>query len=294
MIYVVGHEFPNTDIDSVFSSILLSNFIKEYYKLNSKPICLNRKNDYIFSILKKLKISYPKKYKVKSNDLFALVDHNNLDQSLNNLKLNNKIFAIVDHHKDENLNYLKFKIIKKYGCAATIIYELYTKYNIKITSKFAKLFVYAIIADTINLLLGTTTKKDEFVLNQIYTKFNIKSKEKIFKEIYNLNLQNKKKINFLLNEGLKIFNFKKYKIYISDINIDSKFSKKKAILDYLNIKKKNCDLYCVSFRNLQNLSTEIYYFGKLSSYFNNKTYSVLKSRKNFIYPYIENKIKKIN
>jgi manganese-dependent inorganic pyrophosphatase len=293
MIYVVGHEFPNTDIDSVFSSILLSNFIKQYYKLDSKPICLNNKNNAIYNILKKLKVDYPNKYTVQKEDLFALVDHNNLNQSLDNLNLKNKIFSIVDHHKDECINYLKFKIIKKYGCSATIIYELYDKYNIKITKKQANLFAYAIISDTKNLLLDTCTKKDIQILTELILNYKLKSADNIFKEINDFKSKNEISIKKLLNEDLKIFYIKSYKIYIAGIDQDSSFSRKNDTLKYLKKETSNFDLYCVCFRNLESITSELYYFGILAKYFKNKNYNQLKSRKKFIFPNIEKKIKNV-
>lgn len=292
MIYIIGHCYPNTDIDSVFSSILFSNFVNKYYKMSAKPFC-GTNNKYIKTILKKLNVEYPKKYTQKTvnkEDLFIFVDHNDPKQSSNYLGFNNKVLGIVDHHKDTNkVKALKFKIIKKYGAVATIIYNMYKKHNIKITKKLAHLFLYAIIADTKDLKLDTTTTYDKKAVEELYSIYKLRSRKTVFNDLYgNLDSFIKKPINRLLKDGLKNFEIKNKKIYISDININNKFNRFKDLKKHLPLDKY--DLCVVMFKNLQEGTTKIMYFGELSKYFKNKTYNSLKSRKGFVYPKIRKRI----
>lgn len=284
MIYVVGHEYPKSDIDSVFSSILLSNFLENNSKCKTKPIRFNKKVKNIDLILQKLKFDYPKKYKVKDNDLFVLVDHNDLDQSLNHYNLSNKVWGIIDHHSDlHTVKPIEFNINKKIGATATIIYQLYKEKNIKITKKIAQLFVYAIISDTKNLLLETTTKKDIIALDELYSKFKLKDKSKIFAEIYNFKDLNNMSCSKLLDNSYKFYNFNNSKIRISNINVDSSFNKQELVIDYLknNISKtySEFDLVVLSFKDFDIFKTKVFYFGKLKCYFKNYTYNFLRTRK---------------
>ena len=290
MIYITGHIYPTTDLDSVASSILLPKFIKKKYNLESKAIYLGSKNLDLSKLIIRLGFLYPKKYVINKTDLFILVDHNLPTISVRIKGYKNKIFGIVDHHRDKQTPYIKFKIIKKLGSCATIIYNLYKQNNIEINNREAKLIYYAIIVDTLGLSVDATRKQDILAISELKGKYkDLPSIEFVLSDVFNFNLN--KSVKQKLLEDEKICTYKKNKIILSNIKTNGEFINIESIKKYL---KTGFHLNVVMILDLKNKTTDIYYFGQLSKYFINKQYNKLLSRKRYLVPFIEKQLDKLD
>lgn len=93
-----------------------------------------------------------------------LVDHNQLDQTVDGIEEAN-ILEIIDHHNLGNIvtsSPINFRIVPV-GCTSTILYEMFVENNIEIPKSIAGLMASAIISDTLLFKSPTTTEKDKNV-----------------------------------------------------------------------------------------------------------------------------------
>jgi manganese-dependent inorganic pyrophosphatase len=286
MIYITGHTFPTTDLDSIASSILIPKYIERKYNLKSKAIYFGSKNTALSKLIKSIGFDFPKNYKINNIDLFIFVDHNRPNLSIDTKRYTNRIFGIIDHHRDKNTKYMKFKIIKKIGSCATIIYYLYKKNNIEISSKEAKLFYYAIVADTLGLAVDATRKQDRLAIAELIKKYKkLPSYSQVFKEVFFLNTKNSIKAKLLEDEKVTIY--KNHTIVLSNIKTNGEPI---CVVDIKKYLKNKFDLNVIMILDLKNKTTAIHYFGKLAIYFKDNKYNKLRSRKRYLVPFIERKL----
>ncbi|MFH0905745.1 MAG: DHH family phosphoesterase [archaeon] len=297
MIYIFGHSNPSADLDSLLGCILTKKYLKRKFNLESIAVSFEKfENKEDKRVLKLLNLKYPKlisKKDINPKDKFVLVDHNSLFESARKYNLKNKIFGIIDHHYDINTPVTKFKIIKKVGSTATIIYNLYRAEKIEITKDDALIFLYAIISDTLNLDCESTTNEDRKAVKEIYKEFNdLEKPNLIFENIFDFKNQANKPAKELIYFDLKNKEHNKVKFAMSVIylnrNINSKFLK-----NIENNYPKNNDLYCVCIYNIKEKKSYLFYFGKLARHFKNKIYNRMLSRKKTISPNIRKIIDKI-
>lgn len=91
-----------------------------------------------------------------------LVDHNQLDQTVDGIEEAN-ILEIIDHHNLGNIattSPINFRIVPV-GCTSTILYEMFIENNVEIPKDIAGLMASAIISDTLLFKSPTTTTKDQ-------------------------------------------------------------------------------------------------------------------------------------
>lgn len=91
-----------------------------------------------------------------------LVDHNQLDQTVDGIEEAN-ILEIIDHHNLGNIattSPINFRIVPV-GCTSTILYEMFIENNVEIPKNIAGLMASAIISDTLLFKSPTTTDKDQ-------------------------------------------------------------------------------------------------------------------------------------
>ncbi len=288
MIYVIGHIYPTTDIDSVASSILACKYIKKKYNLEAKPFFIGALDKSIKKIISQIKFMPPHNHRLKKDDLFVLVDHNNPVFSINRY---DNILGIIDHHEDNNIvTITKFKIIDVVGSCATIIYWLYKNNNIDLDYKDAKLFYYSIISDTFNLELDSVNKKDKLAIMELKMRFkNLPSVNKVLDDLFssykNMSLKNR------INHDQKILEYKNKKILL--INLIS-------FGDHLELNKINkyidfrFNLIVFVIQDIVYKTSKVQYFGELALYFKNETYNRLLSRKKYFVPHIKNILNNIN
>jgi len=289
MIYATGHIYPNTDLDSIASSMLVPKYIKKKYNLDAMPINLDERNKYQLQVIKKIGFNFPKKFKINKDDKFILVDHNSVDSSIARKGYKNELFGIIDHHRfSEKIKANKFKIYKNWGACATILYYLYKKEKIPITKKEAKLFYFAIITDTLNLAIDVTKKQDIFAISELKKKFPcLPNGDKVLFDSFELDTKTIKQKIF---EDMKIFVVNGFSILLANIKTNGE----SINIDLSNkLLKQNFDLKLLMILDIKNKTTDMYYSGILSKYFKNCKKNKLLSRKKHITK-IRNKLSMLN
>ena len=185
-----------TIIESKYSSyeiankIYLSNFIKNINS-NNNPYTVNNEDYYIDfksmthqvnytnypvinnkgTCLGLIRLTGPNNY---DKQKVILVDHNNLDQSVEGIE-EADILEIIDHH---NLGAIGTKIpinfiSRPVGCTATMIYDMYKDNNVDIPQNIAGIMLSAVLSDTLILTSPTTTKEDKEVAEALAKIANI-------------------------------------------------------------------------------------------------------------------------
>lgn len=150
----------NPDTDSVLSAIIFADYLnKKWYKAEAYKLWeLNNETKYLLELFWE---KTPETIKeLKEWELIWLVDHNEKTQSINNIE-NLKIEYIIDHHKidfsySEPINVR----MEKVWSTASVLYKMYKESNFEISEKLAKLFISAIMSDTLMFKSPTTTKYD--------------------------------------------------------------------------------------------------------------------------------------
>ncbi|CAF2050274.1 unnamed protein product [Rotaria magnacalcarata] len=166
-VVVFGHRNPDTD--SVVSALVFADFLRRI-KINAKAYRLNDLDNETKFVLKTAGIEQPDVLpdNLPNGTKVALIDHNESQQSMENLK-NMRVTYVIDHHKLGDLTTPEpvFLLFEPVGCAATLITKLYIDNQLDITQQIAMLIVSAIISDTLHFRLPTTTDKDRSIVNYL-------------------------------------------------------------------------------------------------------------------------------
>lgn len=98
---------------------------------------------------------------VNDNDKVMLVDHNEFQQSAENIE-NAVVLKVFDHHRIANFQtegplYYRAEPV---GCTATILNKIYKEHNLTVSKQMAGLMLSAIISDTLLFESPTTTDED--------------------------------------------------------------------------------------------------------------------------------------
>jgi len=159
--YIIGHKKP--DLDATVSAIAVAEFRKLRGDINPTPAIADPINPETEFVLGKFGVTAPKLITaadIKPEDKIVLVDHNELDQRLDNLP-QDQIIAIIDHHKfNINLNHAIKITALPIGSTNTIVYLKFKQYGFAIEPTLAKLMLSAVLSDTVGLKSATTTDKD--------------------------------------------------------------------------------------------------------------------------------------
>ena len=166
-IIVFGHKNPDTD--TIVSSLVLADYFKNNLKLEAEAFRLGELNNETKFVLEDLGIEFPKMItQIKSGEKVALVDHNELDQSLPGLDFS-QVDYIFDHHKlaieTEKPIFVR---VEPLGSTASLLAKMFQEKKVIFTPIIAKLLLAGIFSDTLNLTSPTTTEEDK----EIVTKLN--------------------------------------------------------------------------------------------------------------------------
>lgn len=99
---------------------------------------------------------------------FILVDHNETDQSVNDIEFG-EVVEIVDHHRIGGITTktpIQF-INQIVGSTCTIVYDQYKQYHVEISDQIAKLLLAGIVSDTMNCKSPTTTITDVNAIQEL-------------------------------------------------------------------------------------------------------------------------------
>ncbi|WP_339229032.1 manganese-dependent inorganic pyrophosphatase [Oceanobacillus sp. FSL K6-2867] len=157
--FIFGHKNPDTDtICSALSFADLKNKIGE----EATAVRLGAVNKETQFALDYFGVVAPEQIdKVENGAKVILVDHNEFQQSVDNIE-NAHILEVVDHHRISNFETreaLYFRA-EPVGCTATILNKMYKEKGIPVTKEIAGLLLSAIISDSLLLKSPTCTAED--------------------------------------------------------------------------------------------------------------------------------------
>ena len=226
------------DTDDLYDFIDLANRTKysNYPVINKEGKCLG--------IIRLADTSDKRKKNV------ILVDHNEAEQSVDNLHDAN-ILEVIDHHKigilgtTMPINFRNMPV----GSTNTIIYALYKENNVEIPADIAGIMMSAIISDTLLFKSPTTTVLDKEVVRRLseiagldYKKFAIE----IFKA--GSMIKNKSPEEILYSD-FKNFTIENSRVgigQISTVSPDDILSKKEEYINLLNKVEREHNYYLVA------------------------------------------------
>lgn len=202
---VFGHKQPDTD--AIVAAIAMSDWLNQQH-IAATPYRLDELNHETQFLLDMAKVQVPSLLtELEVGREVALVDHNESQQSIVNLNTA-VIKYVIDHHKLGDLRttepvYIRFEPV---GSTCTILYGLFVKDNLAISSQIALLMAGAIISDTLNLTSPTTTLQDKQALPALLQIAGIRDGDDFAKQLFDA----KSNISELSDEALVTMDYKQF------------------------------------------------------------------------------------
>ncbi len=164
-VLVVGHKNPDTD--AIVSAIAVAQ-LKSAQGTPAQAVAQGAPNPETRFVLEKFGFTAPPVQSVFAGRDVILVDHSDKQLAPDDIE-QARLVGIYDHHKlgglqtDEPIEV----VIKPWGCAATIVYELFRQSDIEIDPGLAGLMLSAILSDTRVFRSPTTTKHDRKIAAEL-------------------------------------------------------------------------------------------------------------------------------
>ncbi|SHG45529.1 manganese-dependent inorganic pyrophosphatase [Ornithinibacillus halophilus] len=157
---VFGHKNPDTD--TICSALVYAD-LKKQLGANAEPARLGEVNKETQFALDYFKVDAPQLIEKVGEDVDSviLVDHNEFQQSVDNIK-DVRVAEVVDHHRVSNFETkepLYFRA-EPVGCTATILNKMYKENGVELSKENAGLLLSAIISDSLLLKSPTCTQED--------------------------------------------------------------------------------------------------------------------------------------
>ncbi len=214
-VYVVGHRNP--DVDSVFSSYILTNILKSFgieatfSVFDEQFVDKELISDYLdcsYEIID----DYENKY-------FILVDHNNLDGTSDE-----QVIGSIDHHRITGD--VEDLIEIEYASTGLLIYDLF-KDKYKFSNEERKLIALTVLADTDYLTSSRFSEEDKKIYDELDVLLDVLKLQKKYFKTTDFNKE--------IHENLK----DDFKVYLrGDLTITRSF-----ISSYSSDREKFYDLY---------------------------------------------------
>ena len=241
---IIGHKRPDTD--TVTSAIAYANLKNMMGVKEAFPAVAGDLNNETKFVLDYFEIPYPEKitncqYRCKK---VILVDHNDMDQAVDNLKIEN-VVEVVDHHMIDGFIRSKaiFFLTEPVGATGGIVATLYEQNKVPISREMAGLMMSAILTDTVLFKSPTTSPRDEVAVEKL-AKIAGVDPRKFGLEILRIktNVASKSAKDILMGD-FKEFNFSGTKFGVGQIEVmdlNDLAPKRASILEEMN-KLKNSE-----------------------------------------------------
>lgn len=186
----------------------------------------------------------------KNRKKVILVDHNELEQSVDNLD-EAEIVEIIDHHKigvlDTTLpiNFRNMPV----GSTNTIVYQLYRENNIEIPKNIAGLMLAGILSDTLMFKSPTTTNLDRKVVEELssITEINYKAlATEMFKAGSMIANKSPEEILYTDFKNFSIDNKRVGIGQVSTVNPNDILDQKNTYIELLNRVEKDHNYYIIA------------------------------------------------
>ncbi|MCD6229299.1 MAG: manganese-dependent inorganic pyrophosphatase [Candidatus Diapherotrites archaeon] len=158
-VFVVGHKNPDTD--SVCAAIVYANLKRELTGKSFKPVIQGKINPETEFVLTRFNVPVPEIMEDAAGKSIILVDHSELKQAPENIKLA-RVVEVVDHHNIGDLTTGEpiYFLNEPVGCTCTLIAEKYFDSKVPLEIPMAGLMLASIVSDTILFKSPTCTQKD--------------------------------------------------------------------------------------------------------------------------------------
>lgn len=203
-IYVIGHKSPDSDtvISAIAYARLLNMLGYDAQARISEPI--NKETAYI---LKQADVEVPEELLDASAENIFLVDHSEYAQSIEGMQ-DAHIVGILDHHGVGTVstgNQVLFEA-KPIGSTATIIWIDYLNYGLEIDKTTAHILLGALLSDTTNLTVTSTTKADILAKQELSKLALIDDPDQFYLELH------KEALSYegMSNEEILFYDYKEY------------------------------------------------------------------------------------
>lgn len=286
-IYITGHQYP--DIDSYISSYLICNLFN-YFNITCEPIILIPYEDIdpiTKNIIKEYKLPIFRKIIPKYDDVFFLVDHNNISESIQIIP--ESIVGIIDHHKKLSNDGI-FNLVVESGSTTSLIYYIYEDLGLNMNDEIKKLILLGLLYDTCGLTSSKAKDKDKVFANKISNELGLNLAIESLKAICytDLSLSVKK----LLKNGFKETTYKGIQLassYLEVKEINDISSDLMSSIEYY-IRKYNYDIYLLTIYCFKTKNTITKIFSTILNKHNLLEYNYIASRGSTILPDIYNLI----
>jgi manganese-dependent inorganic pyrophosphatase len=263
-IYIIGHLNPDTD--SVCSAIVYAQFLKERHKHNVIPARAGELNSETKFVLKRWKEKSPVKLSNASGKNIIIVDHNEIDQSVRNIREAN-ILEIIDHHRIgdvETIHPIPFENEPR-GATCAIIADRFSWFRVPMSRKMAGLALSAILSDTLLLKSPSTTAKDKVLAKKLakIAKVNL---QKYGKEMLEAGCDAvKHKANRIILTDFKTYRKERKKVGIGQapiIGFDKIMKRKEELLKELcRLQKRNYEALFLMVTDIIATNTYLFFAG---------------------------------
>lgn len=181
-IYVIGHKSP--DSDTVCTAIAYAHLLNElgYKARPAITMPINHESEYI---LKEAGVEVPEELADASGLNIFLVDHSEYSQAAEGM-IDAHIVGVIDHHGIGSVatgNQVVYEA-RPIGATATIVWLDYLNYGVEIPQKIAHILLGAILSDTSNLTVSTTTEADRKALPYLAQIAGVEDIDAFYKELH--------------------------------------------------------------------------------------------------------------
>lgn len=305
MIYVLGHNYAYTDLDSIVSSIVLAEILNKKGCL-AKPVVINPSaiGQESIDIINHIgELALPELVSINEiikNDI-ALVDHNNPMESygahISNMAhegvhlIDKTPVICIDHHVDAGYP-AKIKIIERVGSTCTILTEIIKKENIKLSGLLARALVFGIACDTKGLKSRKTSDRDREMIEYLYNTYKIGTE---LENVLNFVLTSTNVLNMttdqILRNSLKEYCGGSIGIACIEVLNDDYMQRLEEIKKAAS--KTKYPLFILMIFRQHEGETVVYYFSKKPNLFPKmQRYDDLISRAQDLVPYVLDRLKK--
>lgn len=181
-IYVIGHRSP--DSDTICSAITYARLLTLLGYQAEAAITESPNNETAY-ILKEAGVDVPPVLEDASGKSIFLVDHSEYAQAAEGMK-DAHIVGVLDHHGIGTVstgNTVVYEA-KPIGATATIVWLDYLNYGLEIDQSTAYLLLGAILSDTANLTVTTTTETDKQAVQELAQTAGVSDVEALYKTLH--------------------------------------------------------------------------------------------------------------
>ena len=181
-IYVIGHKSP--DSDTVISAMACADLLNKL-GYEAIPVISEKVNNETAYILEQAKANMPEILHDASGLNIMMVDHSEYVQAIEGMS-DAHIVGIMDHHGVGTVNVGNQVLYnaKPIGSTATIMWMNYLNYGLELDQQMAHLLLGAVLSDTNNLTVSSSTSADEKAIKALAEIAQIDDVEAFYAEIH--------------------------------------------------------------------------------------------------------------